>query len=179
MSAVLWLLTAQGVIGAFDTLYYHEYRARLVALPAARTELTLHAARDFIYALIFATLPFYAWQGALALLLFAMVTAEIGITIADFIVEDTARKERGGVYPGERASHTLMALIYGAALAYWLPEVWRWFHAETALVYAPPAVPEPLRVVMLLMAGGVFTSGVRDLLAVLKAPHSAWPWART
>jgi len=27
----LWLLAIQGAIGAFDTLYYHEWRARLPA----------------------------------------------------------------------------------------------------------------------------------------------------
>ena len=32
MIVALWLLAVQGVIGAFDTLYYHEWRARLQAL---------------------------------------------------------------------------------------------------------------------------------------------------
>jgi hypothetical protein len=31
----LWLLAAQGLIGAFDTVYYHEWRARLPALGRA------------------------------------------------------------------------------------------------------------------------------------------------
>lgn len=174
MTAVLWLLCAQGVIGAFDTLYYHEYRARLVAVPAARTELTLHALRDFIYTAIFATLPFFAWRGALAVVLFVLVAAEIGITVADFIVEDTARRGIGGVYPGERASHTAMALIYGAALAHWLPAMWQWSHEATGLARVDYDVPSWLGFVMLLMAGGVFASGVRDMLSVTKG--IAWPW---
>ncbi len=29
MKIVLWLLAIQGVAGAFDTLYYREFRARL------------------------------------------------------------------------------------------------------------------------------------------------------
>jgi hypothetical protein len=29
MTIALWLLAIQGVIGAFDTIYYHEWRARL------------------------------------------------------------------------------------------------------------------------------------------------------
>jgi hypothetical protein len=174
MSTVLWLLAAQGVIGAFDTLYYHEYRARLVALPAARTELVLHAVRDFIYAVIFVTLPFFQWSGGLAFVLFALIGAEIVITVSDFIVEDTSRRERGGVYPGERVSHTAMALIYGAALGYWLPEVWRWRLGPTQLVRAGAPVPEWLGAVMVLMGAGVFLSGVRDALSVAKG--IAWPW---
>jgi hypothetical protein len=31
MTVALWMLAAQGIIGAFDTLYYHEWRARLPA----------------------------------------------------------------------------------------------------------------------------------------------------
>src|SRR4029434_9177885 len=58
----LWLLAIQGAIGAFDTLYYHEWRARLPARGAA-AELRLHAARDFLYAVIFGTLPWVSWEG--------------------------------------------------------------------------------------------------------------------
>jgi hypothetical protein len=37
-----------GIIGAFDTFYYHEWRARLPARGRrAAAELKLHAARDF------------------------------------------------------------------------------------------------------------------------------------
>lgn len=44
MSLVLWLLAIQGAIGAFDTAYYHEWRARLPAMGrAAAYELNLHA----------------------------------------------------------------------------------------------------------------------------------------
>lgn len=64
MTTVLWLLAVQGALGAWDTLYYHELRARLPAgMPGTRPELLLHAARDFIYAILFATLPWWAWQG--------------------------------------------------------------------------------------------------------------------
>ena len=37
MNTVLWLLAVQGALGAFDTLYYHEWRARLPAgVPGTR-----------------------------------------------------------------------------------------------------------------------------------------------
>ena len=53
MTWALWLLMIQGMLGAFDTLYYHEWRARLVAYsPMTSPELRLHAARDGIYAII-------------------------------------------------------------------------------------------------------------------------------
>ncbi len=63
----LWLLAIQGAIGAFDTLYYHEWRARLPARGSvAAAELRLHAARDFLYAVIFGTLPWVSWEGVWA-----------------------------------------------------------------------------------------------------------------
>ena len=176
MSTVIWLFVTQSALGAFDTLYYHEYKARLPALPAARGELQLHAARDFIYTIFFSTLPFFAWQGWLAVLLALLIVTEIGITIADFIVEDRARRQIGGVYPGERASHTLMALIYGAVLASLWPVLVRWFDAPTGFVSDPPSVPLALRIVMVLGAVGVFVSGIRDLLAVYGV--TSWPWKR-
>jgi hypothetical protein len=57
MIVALWLLAIQGVIGAFDTLYYHEWRARLPAhgLQSA-PELKLHAAR-------YSSPPFRGWPG--------------------------------------------------------------------------------------------------------------------
>ena len=177
MNNVLWLLALQGVLGALDTLYYHEWRARLPARAAfAHTELQLHAARDFLYAIMFSTLPWLAWQGWWTMVLAALLMAEIVITLADFIVEDHVRQPLGGVYPGERAMHAVMGIVYGAMLAQMIPILWAWWSAPTGLVVAPPQVPEAWRWVLAAMAVGVFLSGVRDLCAACAVPHSAWPW---
>lgn len=134
MKTVLWLLFAQGVLGAFDTLYFHEWRARLVAGgPSTRLELKLHAARDFIYATLFATLPWVIWGGFWVAALSALLLAEIAITLADFVVEDRARKGLGGVYPGERVTHALMGIVYGAMLANLIPLLIGWASLPTAL----------------------------------------------
>jgi len=48
VNVALWLLAVQGVIGAFDTLYYHEWRARLPARGMlSAPELKLHAPDRF------------------------------------------------------------------------------------------------------------------------------------
>jgi hypothetical protein len=53
----LYLLGVQGLIGAFDTIYYHEWKARLPARGRrAARELALHAARDFLYGVLFISL---------------------------------------------------------------------------------------------------------------------------
>jgi hypothetical protein len=47
MTIALWLLFIQGLFGAFDTIYYHEIKAKLPALGSqVGAELRLHAARD-------------------------------------------------------------------------------------------------------------------------------------
>jgi hypothetical protein len=173
----LWLLAIQGVLGAFDTLYYHEWRARLPAAgPSARVELGLHAARDFIYAIVFATLPWVAWQGWWAVALAALLAAEVFITLKDFVVEDRVRKPLGGVYPDERVTHALMGILYGAVLAHLIPVLSAWWPAPTSLVVRAQTIPWWLGRALALMAAGVALSGARDLCAALGLKHSEWPW---
>ncbi len=176
MITALWLLAVQGVIGAFDTLYYHEWRARLPArVPATSPELKLHAVRDFLYAVLFSTLPWLAWQGACVLLLAAVLLAEIVLTLADFVVEIRARRALGDVYAGERVTHAIMGIIYGTMVANLLPVMWHWWSLPTGLV---PAAVEPVLLgwALTTMAVGVFVSGVRDLYAALGLPGGGWPW---
>jgi hypothetical protein len=178
MTIALWLLAVQGMIGAFDTLYYHEWRARLAGLGArAAAELRLHALRDFLYALLFATLPWLAWQGLWTAVLAAVLMGEIVLTLADFVVEMRVRKPLGDVYAGERITHAVMGIIYGAMVANLLPVLWHWWSLPTALIPAEATVPELVRWSMALMAAGVFLSGVRDLYAALGLPHGGWPWS--
>lgn len=179
MSIALWLLAVQGALGALDTLYYHEWRARLPAgVPGSRPELMLHASRDLLYAVLFGSLPWLAWRGAWAAVLALIIAAEIVITLADFVVEDAVRKPLGGVFPGERCMHTVMAIIYGAALGYLVPVLLTWWALPTGLAVEPAPVPQALRVALSLMAVGVLISGARDLYAALQLPRGHWPWPR-
>src|SRR5262249_14128282 len=147
MIVVLWLLAIQGVIGAFDTLYYHEWRARLPARGRkAAPELKLHAARDFFYAVLFATLPWLAWQGAWVLALVGVLVAEIILTLTDFIVEIAVRKDLGDVYGGERVTHAIMGILYGAMIAKLVPTLIAWWSLPTALAATGPPVPRALTV---------------------------------
>jgi hypothetical protein len=176
MMMALWLLAAQGIIGAFDTLYYHEWRAQLPGrVPGTAAELKLHAVRDFLYAVLFGTLPWLAWQGLWVPVLSAVLLTEILLTLADFVVEIRVRKPLGDVYGGERVTHAVMGIIYGAMVANLLPVLWHWWPLPTALV-PTEEVPEFLRWGLTVMATGVFLSGVRDLYAALALPHGKWPW---
>lgn len=175
MITALVLFAIQGALGAFDTLYYHEYRARLPGgVPGTAPELVLHAVRDFIYAFLFAALPLVRFEGALVLVVGALLVAEIGITLRDFVVEDTVRKPLGGVYPGERVTHAVMGILYGGALAFLVPALVEGWSRPTAIT--PWASPIALRVVLPLMAAGVLLSGVRDLASVYGPRWARYPW---
>jgi hypothetical protein len=178
LTTALWLLALQGAIGAFDTLYYHEWRARLPALEGARAELRLHAVRALIYGVVFAALPRFEWRGAWAYALAALLAAEIVITLRDFVVEDGVRAPLGGVFAGERVTHALMAIIYGAMLANLVPALLSWERQPTALAPHTAAVPAGLVWLLTLMSVGVTASGARDAYAALGLPGGAWPWHR-
>jgi hypothetical protein len=176
MITVLRLLLALGLLGAFDTIYYHEWRARLPAKGrSAGLELKLHAVRDFLYAPLFATLPFFKWQGWCALVLSLLLVSEILITIWDFVIEDWVRKPMGGLFPGERITHAVMGIVYGAMLAYLVPTMRLW-SAQSTTFTRQGFVPRPLSVLLLVLGVGVFLSGCRDLASALELPLSAWPW---
>jgi len=98
MPKALYLFAALAVLGTADTLYFHEWRAKLPGLGRnARSELQLHALRDFIYAILFSTLPWIAWHGVWTIMLAALLLAEIILTLWDSVVEDWVRKSLGGV----------------------------------------------------------------------------------
>jgi hypothetical protein len=177
MAVALWLLALQGVIGAFDTAYYHEWRARLPGLGLqAAPELRLHAARDALYAVIFATLPWFAWQGLWTFALLTVLVAEIALTMADFIVEISVRKPLGDVYGGERLTHAAMGIFYGGMLASLYPTIRDWAVRPTALKWAPANIMPMLRWCLTGMALGVLLSGIRDVYASLGLPLGNWPW---
>lgn len=176
MTVALWLLFALGVVGAFDTLYFHEWRGRLVARPDMRPELVLHVARDALYVVIFATLPTVAWRGWWTAVLASLLVAEIVITMLDFVTEDRVRAGIGGVFPGERVTHAVMGIVYGAMLAYLVPTMWRWMQQPTDLALATHPVPDVLTWSLVAMAAGILLHGLRDLYAVMDLPGSHWPY---
>ncbi|HEU4891976.1 MAG TPA: hypothetical protein VFT47_10530 [Vicinamibacterales bacterium] len=177
MIVALWLLAIQGIIGAFDTLYYHEWRARLPARGAeCAAELKLHAWRDFLYAVLFGTLPWLAWHGRWVLVLIAVLIAEIVLTLRDFVVEISVRKPLGDVYAGERVTHAVMGILYGAMIASLVPVLIGWARLPDGLVATSYAAPDVLHWGLAMMAVGVLVSGLRDLYAALELPHGSWPW---
>src|SRR6202046_2074810 len=111
MTLLLWILIAiQIAMGAFDTLYHHEMTERLAWRPSQRHELRLHGVRNILYALLFLTLGWLEVHGLVAILVIAVLVAEVVITLMDFVEEDLSRK----LPASERINHTILAVKYGA-----------------------------------------------------------------
>ena len=55
----LQLMAAQGLLGAFDTLYHHEITEALPNRRSARKELWIHATRASFYSILFIGLSLF------------------------------------------------------------------------------------------------------------------------
>jgi uncharacterized protein len=158
-STLLWtLISIQIAMGAFDTLYHHEFTERLAWRPSQGRELKLHAVRNFFYALIFIVLGCFEVYGWLAWLLIFILVVEVVITLMDFVEEDLSRK----LPATERINHTLLALNYGAILVLAMPVLLEWATRDTGFATTQFGWRS---VFALLSATGVGVFGLRDLLA--------------
>ena len=161
MITALKILLVLGTMGALDTFYYHEWKLRLPETPSAGRELWLHAARDFAYAIVFGSLAWTTWNGALIWPFAGILLFEIVVTLTDFIEEDRTRR----LPPGERVMHAIMGITYGLFLAMFYPHAAQWQRLGTGFGMADYGL---LSWVLTFFAAGVLTSGIRDLRATRK-----------
>src|SRR5262249_5660079 len=160
---ILWsLITLQIIMGASDTLYHHELTERLAWRPSQQHELRLHAVRNLLYAALFLLLGWTETRGIFAMLVIAVLVAEVVVTLMDFVEEDMSRK----LPASERINHTLLAVNYGAILALLVPVLLGWAGSATALV---PVSYGAWSIVATVAAIGVALFGLRDLAAAARA----------
>jgi uncharacterized protein len=159
MTPLLWTLIAiQIAMGMFDTFYHHEFTERLAWRPSQRHELELHSVRNMFYALLFLLLGWLEVHGLLAMMIMAVLAAEIVITLLDFVEEDLSRK----LPPSERINHTLLAINYGAILVLLLPVLIHWAMQPTGL---KSAYAGWLSIAATASAIGAAVFGLRDFAA--------------
>lgn len=162
LDAALLVLIVHGLLGGFDTIYCHEWQARLPRQSWAGGELRLHSARSMLYALIFLGLAWFEWRGAYAWLLIAMFAAEYAMTLADAVVEDRTRR----LSRVERPLHMILGGTTGAYMALVI------YHAAFEWVPRPSAMTSTehgiASVILSVFACGVLISGLRDARAARK-----------
>ena len=183
MTSLLWTLIAiQVVMGVFDTFYHHELTERLAWRPSQRYELQLHAVRNMFYAVLFLVLGWLEVHGVFAMLIIAVLVAEIVITLMDFVEEDMSRK----LPASERINHTLLAINYGAILVLLLPILIGWAMRPTGIKLAYTGW---LSLIAAAAAVGAALCGLRDFAAskrlarMTSAPAASlvekWPGRQT
>ena len=159
LDAALMILVVHGALGAFDTLYCHEWQARLPRQPWARPELTLHAVRSFLYTAIFLGLAWFAGHGAFAWLLCALFAIEYVVTLIDATVEDRTRR----LSRAERLTHMILGATTGAYFALVA------YHASLEWITAPTRFQftshGAMSLILTLYSAGVLISAVRDASA--------------
>ena len=182
MTTVLALLLVNAALGAIDTLWYHEYRARLAErIGTTAPELRLHVGRDVVYVGLYGSLAWLHPTGALGVLVAAGLVLEIVLTMADFVVEDRDRPAIGGIEPGERVLHSAMAIVYGAMLAFLVRELAAdladggWSRVALGWDGSRHDAPVWLSAMATAVAAGIALSGLRDGLALWRIdPISRW-----
>lgn len=123
MGTTYLLLSIQGLIGAYDSIYHHEFKERLSLKPSARNELQIHSVRSLLYSVLFLSFAWTQWHGVFALGFAVILVIELFLTLWDFVEEDQSR-----VLPAtERITHTVLTLNFGAILAMLAPELLRWW----------------------------------------------------
>ncbi len=158
LDAAFSLLILQGLMGAFDTLYHHELKLNLPWRKSASKELFIHAIRNFFYIIVFFSLAWTEWRGAYVWLFIALLIAEVGLTLWDFVVEDNTR-----ILPStERITHTLLALNYGLILAFLAPTLLSWGSYSTEFSFTSHG---GYSWIITLFAIGVLVWSIRDGLA--------------
>jgi uncharacterized protein len=159
MTPLLWsLIAVQIAMGVFDTLYHHELTERLAWRASQRHELQLHSLRNMLYAFLFPVLGWLQVHGIFAMIVIAVLAAEIVITLMDFVEEDLSRK----LPASERINHTLLAINYGAILVLLLPILIDWALQPTGI---KPAYQGLLSIAAAASAVGVGLFGLRDFSA--------------
>ena len=153
------LVLTQMAMGLLDIVWHHEATEQLAWRPSQTRELRLHAARNLIYAVLFAVLGLASPHGWWAIAAMAALGSEIAITIWEFVEEDRSRK----LPATERVLHTVLAINYGGILAILVPMLLAWSQLDTDLV---PSGGVLSGAIAMIASVGCLLFGLRDLAAM-------------
>lgn len=179
MEIATYLLFALGCLGALDILLFHSVAHGIRSHADSRTELITHSLRGPTYAALFVLIPNVQMHGLYFWALMGLFAGDVAISVWDFSVEGDSRRYLGGLPAGEYVLHMVMAMLFGALVTSTLFATVIWTSLSTRLVYHPAAVPDVLRLVMAIMAVGVFVSGVLDAVAAVRLGQLARPSERS
>ena len=168
MEVATYILFVLGCLGATDVLLYHSVSHGIRSHYDSRLELVVHSLRGPIYAALFILIPNFAMEGAFFWLIVIILVLDISVSLVDFSIERSSREFFGGLPTGEYVLHIILAMLFGALVTSVLYSGVDWLRMPARLAYAPAAVPDLLRAIMMIMAFLVLQSGAMDLRAALR-----------
>jgi hypothetical protein len=130
MAPYVYVLLVHGVLGFIDIVVNHELLAKLPKRGDAATEEALHAARETIFACLFACLAWFEWHGAWVWWIAALLLLEVIVSAYDVNVEGDIR-----ILPvPERVLHLLLFINLGVLITLVGHALLWWHAAPTAVV---------------------------------------------
>lgn len=156
MNAVISLLIFQGVLGAYDVIWNHEWKERLPTKPTAALEQKIHGIRELFYAFVFIGLAWWTWHGFWTWILFGVIIIEVVLTAWDFVVEDKTRV----LSAAERITHLVLSMTGGAYVALLIPVLLNWSQLPSVFICVEYGVRSWL---LTIFGTGVFAWGIRDI----------------
>jgi hypothetical protein len=163
-----YILLALGILGGVDILLYHSVSHGIRSHAESRWELVTHAMRGPTYATLFLVTPNFETRGAWAVAIALLLVFDVGISIADFALERRSRAKLGGLPGGEYVLHMMMAILFGAFVAFLAPNLRNWMTRQTDILARDDLGPAGLRIVLAGFAVCVLFSGALDLVAAAR-----------
>lgn len=132
MPFYLYVVMLHGVLGGLDVLVNHEWLARLPGRADTAGEQRVHAARELVFCLAFASLGWFEWHGAAAWWIALLYLGEIVVSACDVVIEGNTR-----VLPTfERVLHLFLFMNLGALLVLVGQALLAWHALPTEIVFA-------------------------------------------
>ena len=141
MTALFYLLCLFALLGSVDIGYFHIYRYRLYRVPSSRGEQVTHLLRAGLFLAILLWVMCVEAQGALSLVLPALLLADFVNSMIDVLLEPKSRQSLGGLPPLEYAVHMVTMFVGGAIMAIGMIESLKTVNGPAHLRYRPLDVP--------------------------------------
>jgi hypothetical protein len=178
MKVAFILLFCGGLLGLFDTIWYHIIVAKLYKTQAAFWEQLTHVIRILFYACFYILIGVKA-SGVWWWIYPALIIVELVNTGIDTILEPSTRVTLGGIPPKEYTLHCMILLTQGGALASIIGASLPYRAEADGIAWAPldlgffswmPMATAALAVVLSFFEGGGF---VRMAIQRIRSPQAA------
>ena len=120
---VLLSLTTLGAIAAFDEIYFHQKKNKMLTQKDCMIENYLHLIRSFVFSMIFVLISSFLLNGAWAIFVLFLFFIDIFVSIGDILVEKRSRKNLGGLSTGEYLTHMLLSFHLGILYLNLIPKL--------------------------------------------------------